>query len=108
VLLLSAIRRSAATARLRVWEVRLRAAATRYWELSDRIEMPVEIAWCVIFLDTFDHSVEVRQNLSVHLRDPAVAGSLGGLDQGQGATAVFTEFGRNSGPVMNTGHVRPC
>ena len=48
----------------------------------------------------FDHAVEVGQDLLVHLGDPAVAGGLGGLDQGEGAAAVFPQFGEE----LRSGH----
>jgi hypothetical protein len=44
-------------------------------------------------LNAIDHSVEVAQDLLVHLGNPGVTGSFGGLDQGEGAAAVLTQLG---------------
>ena len=47
------------------------------------------IGCCVGCLNAGDHAVEVGQHLPDHLGDPGVTGRFGGLDQGEGAAAVF-------------------
>ena len=97
-------RRRAATARRRVCSVRFCAAASRCRELSARLGSPAP-ADVGLDLDLDDHAVEVGQDLLVHLDHPAVAGALCAVDEGEGAAAVFLQFGQGlrSGQEDRTG-----
>ncbi len=45
-------------------------------------------------LDLADHLVEDGQHLLVHLNHSGLSGAFGHVDQGQGASALFAEFGQ--------------
>jgi hypothetical protein len=83
------LRRSAVIARRRVCSVRRWAAARSWWMLSAGIA-----GVFLVGFDLADHAVEVGQDGGVHLDQAGLAGLLGVLDQGQGASAMFAQLGQ--------------